>query len=361
MKKIIAFFMALCMVVSCGALAADKVNQDMGWVYEAIHDTDKYNRSIYSIPAFNINTADAQMLNDEFVRFYKELDKGWHYNSTYKEYLFEDYLSAVVISKGDNDYDAYCAKTINLVTGEAVRNSELISMAGFTEETFLEYLYNILKEHSDETLARIGNDPYGSYKKMYVLSLTDKYCNLDIPMYISDEGHLIIVPGLMSSAGIYIQAVDTGYAVIPKVDRSKQDSTQEISVYVNDEKLEFDQPPVIIDGRTLVPIRAICEAMGFNVTWNSENIIEWYGTTTTIQTVKITDGVNTLLLEIGSKTIQISDGKEARNDEIDVAAQIVNDRTLVPARVVAEAFGADVSWDDETRTVRIESHADALE
>jgi len=112
----------------------------------------------------------------------------------------------------------------------------------------------------------------------------------------------------------------------------------EIQVLLNGVTIVFDQPPIIENGRTLVPLRAIFEAMSADVKWEPST-----------QTVTATRGDITITLKIGSNEL-------VRNDEIielDVPAKIVGGRTLVPARAVAESFGADVKWIQATRTVTI--------
>jgi hypothetical protein len=115
-------------------------------------------------------------------------------------------------------------------------------------------------------------------------------------------------------------------------------SSDVITVLVNGAAVIFDQPPVVQSGRTLVPLRAIFEALGANVAWEQST-----------QTVTATRGNTTVTLSIGSNILN-------RNGEqvtLDVPAQIVGGRTLVPARAVAESFGAAVGWDPDTRTVTI--------
>jgi|GEM_PF-6984393 len=107
----------------------------------------------------------------------------------------------------------------------------------------------------------------------------------------------------------------------------------EIKVNLNDEYISFDQPPIM-----LVPLRAIFEAIGANV--------EWDGDTKTVTAVK---GDTTIILQIGSNILI----KNGENISLDVPAQIVNDRTMVSARAVAESFGATVEWDESSRTVLI--------
>ena len=111
-----------------------------------------------------------------------------------------------------------------------------------------------------------------------------------------------------------------------------------ITVTLNGQALGFDQPPVIYDGRTLVPLRAIFEALGADVEWDQ-------GT----QTVTATADDITVAMQIGNPVMTIN------NEEItlDVSPQLVGGRTLVPARAVAESFGAAVDWNAATRTVII--------
>ena len=104
----------------------------------------------------------------------------------------------------------------------------------------------------------------------------------------------------------------------------------------------YGSPATIVEGRTLVPLRAIFEALGASV--------EWDNVTRTVTSVK---GADTISLTVGADTFY-------KNDEpidLDVPAQIINDRTMVPARAIAEAYGVEVAWDAATRTVILTSPA----
>ncbi len=92
------------------------------------------------------------------------------------------------------------------------------------------------------------------------------------------------------------------------------------------------------NGRTLVPMRAIFEALGATVDWNAkEGIITAYKGDTEVQ------------LSISSP-IALINGKEV---VMDTPVQLVLDRTLVPLRFVSNALGAEVNWDGSTKTVTI--------
>ena len=118
---------------------------------------------------------------------------------------------------------------------------------------------------------------------------------------------------------------------------------QEVHVIVDGKELQnLDMPAVIIDSRTLVPLRAIFESMGAKVSWDSG---------TQKITAEFDDG-DTVIMFINNKAGVVN----GNAFNMDVAPKIINDRTMVPVRAVAEAVGADVTWDDATRTVNIYSY-----
>lgn len=112
----------------------------------------------------------------------------------------------------------------------------------------------------------------------------------------------------------------------------------DIKVYVNGEQVEFDVKPVIENERTLVPMRAIFEALGAEVDWNQET-----------ETVSAVRGSDTVRITINSNQLFKND----KAVELDVPAKIIDERTLVPVRAISESFDADVQWDGETQTVNI--------
>lgn len=116
------------------------------------------------------------------------------------------------------------------------------------------------------------------------------------------------------------------------------DPSQHIRVYVNNSEVVFDQFPIISKSRTLVPIRAIFEAMGA--------VVNWDGTTKTVSAER--NGVS-ITIQTGANVMH----KGNEQIPVDVPAQIINDRVLVPVRVIGEAFGADVQWNGEKRHVDI--------
>lgn len=120
----------------------------------------------------------------------------------------------------------------------------------------------------------------------------------------------------------------------------------DISVFVDGNEVEFDVAPVINDGRTLVPVRAIFESIGAKVTWE--------------------DATKTVFSDMGDTKIslKINDNVLSKNGEsiaLDVPAKLIKDRTMVPVRAISEAYGCYVSWNDAKRTVAIITDPDKVE
>ncbi len=131
-------------------------------------------------------------------------------------------------------------------------------------------------------------------------------------------------------------------------------SADEITVELDGKPIEFDVKPEIIDGRTMVPLRKIFEEIGALVKWDSDT-----------QTVLARKNSKTITLNVGSNELSIDKGDTDEEGNpiyetvtLEVPAQIVSGRTLVPARAISESFGLDVDWDEDNRKVTITSEDD---
>ena len=201
--------------------------------------------------------------------------------------------------------------TVNTVMEKIARDSVLATFEKMgldpqdgTAEVLVSFFINMLGENKLATL--IGNSDIlgeGHYPELCLAWLE-----------VTDETHL---------------TNKNGTFVIPRG----------ITVLLNDSLIKFDQPPVIKDDRTLVPLRAIFEALGATVDWDGET-----------QTVTSVRGDKEVKLSIGSNVLYVN----SQAVELDVPAQLINDRTMVPVRAVAESFDCFVDWDGEQKTVIIE-------
>lgn len=125
-----------------------------------------------------------------------------------------------------------------------------------------------------------------------------------------------------------------------------------VSVYVNDEQVVFEeQPPVIINERTMIPVRGVLEKMGKTVEWDGDS-----------RSVTVSDDEKTVVLTVGDEEMLITEADAERKTVLDTAPQIINDKTLLPIRALAEEFGACVNWLDSIRAVMIttDKYADVL-
>ena len=142
-----------------------------------------------------------------------------------------------------------------------------------------------------------------------------------------------------------IKAVDFNGNIISEGNVTQKSTTSlqatknnDISIILNENKLSFTQSPVIENGTTLVPMRAIFEAMGASVKWD--------GTTQTVTSIK---DDTTISLTLNKETATVNDNSIA----LAVPAKLINGNTMVPLRFVGESLGAEVNWDGASKTITI--------
>lgn len=99
--------------------------------------------------------------------------------------------------------------------------------------------------------------------------------------------------------------------------------------------------PIVKNRRTLVPLRFIGEALGKEVIWNNDE-----------KSVTVSDEGTSFKLYIDSKIIDNSDGTLKFTD---VAPCIVNRKTYLPLRAIAELMNIGVGYDKASSTVTIDS------
>lgn len=159
-----------------------------------------------------------------------------------------------------------------------------------------------------------------------------KDCNSNMMIYCKQNSEALSMA--------LANGIEYSFSDAPGFDNTPVQTTayKDIDVSINDQYLYFDQEPVIENGRTLVPLRAIFEALGASV--------EWDNSSRTITAIK--DDV-TISLQIDNNQMQ----KNGKSIPLDVPATLKGNRTLVPVRAVSEAFDCDVEWDGEMQTVKI--------
>ena len=132
---------------------------------------------------------------------------------------------------------------------------------------------------------------------------------------------------LLMSTGMLLSGVTVAYG-----------EESNISLQINGSEISAEVPPTIMEGRTMVPVRAIFEAVGANIDFNAET-----------KTITAKKGDTTVNMTVGAKIATVN----SKEVQLDAPAVIVNGRTLAPARFVAETFGYTVQWDSENKIVKI--------
>ncbi len=112
-----------------------------------------------------------------------------------------------------------------------------------------------------------------------------------------------------------------------------------INVKLDNENVEFEsQQPVIVDGRTLIPLRGVFEKLGYEITWDAQSKTA----------VFVKEGTE-VRVTVNADSFSVN-GEE---NVLDVPAQIINGSMMLPLRAVGEATGLEVNWDGDSKTVSL--------
>ena len=159
------------------------------------------------------------------------------------------------------------------------------------------------------------------------------------------SGLLILMVWLLPAGGLSSQAQA---ADDPNVTITLQVGQPNSSVNGVDQEIDpgMGTAPVIVNGRTFVPIRSIIESMGGTISWNGQE-----------QKVSISLNNNIIELTIGS--LQASVNGDTKTLE---AAPFISStgRTMLPLRFITENLGSEVAWDGPTQTITIEYGPDNI-
>ncbi len=123
-------------------------------------------------------------------------------------------------------------------------------------------------------------------------------------------------------------------------------AADDVTVLVNGTAVSFDQPPVIVSGRTLVPARAVFEFIGASVYWD-ETANGGY--------VSVVTNNTSVVLEVNRENpVSYMTVDNIIKVALDVPASVISGRTLVPLRAIGDALSCKVGWDGETRTATVD-------
>ena len=259
------------------------------------------------------------------------------------DYAFGDDFSAVVKGSGivyvcgRNDYGQLGLGHTNAVTT-------------LTEIPTLRSIYKVEAGKDHMAALSFSGVPYtwgrndygqlgsGNYEDKYVpekvqapSTFTDLKCGGYSTAFVAAAGPVYFMGNLVKSK-------ETVNEEKPVVRPSKPASIKDIGILIDNKWFVTDVEPVIINDRTMLPMRAIFEEYGATLDWNDSS-----------KTAIATLGNTTVSVAIGGKIAYVNN----QPVELDSPAVIVNSRTLVPVRFISEALGFKVDWDGENRVVII--------
>ena len=229
-----------------------------------------------------------------------------------------EYEGTMPGARSEYNYNVYCENELLTMGGNSRENK----LAGKKLDIgFVGILSNFVHSMNGKALYcglyDEQNNIYYNFKDFYIYNINNK-----------GEFYIIVCDSYnFSSNGMWYNLSDYSGKFKP---------AGSITVTYNDEFISFDQNPVVESGRTLVPVRAIFEKLGADVTWDGAT-----------QTVTATNGEITINLTIDNTEAT----KNGEKITLDVPAKIINNRTLVPVRFVSDCFGVNVDWNGELQRV----------
>lgn len=224
----------------------------------------------------------------------------------------------------DDNITIYAHWSSTSVSGGAVQSEYIITVAKADNGSA-----NVSqKEASAGTMITVSVAPASGYKEGAVTA-TDYYGNKLTLKSAGANKYTFIMP----SSDVKIKAefvkangnstVDVNNAIIMQIGNK--------NIIAYGKTIISDVAPLIVNNRTLVPIRIVTETLGGTADWNADTKV--------------------VTLNIDGKTINMQIGVAL--EKYGVAPIIIDNRTFVPIRFVAEELGADVEWLEKEQTVVI--------
>ena len=236
----------------------------------------------------------------------------------------------IIVSAGNKyglaDYEGNVILPLENINASTLSNGKYIV---FSKDKYTDLIINPTSLNSYSYSS--NNDFYAGYKyhKIENIILDDKFNIVYSDNSINYHGGDKLVDNGIIKQKISGSSSYNGYLIF-------EDSG--VKVNLDCSRLEFDVLPVIQNGRTLVPMRAIFEALGADVEWNGET-----------KTITATNSDVTIKMQIGNNTLT----KNGVRTQMDVCPQLVDGRTMVPVRAVSDSFNVTVDWDSYTQTVSL--------
>jgi len=267
----------------------------------------------------------------------------WRYENT----VNPSYSSSTMWSLSNEANPSYSSSTMwkykdgRLTKAEAQAKMDVIFAEGQASlEKTRQETKTKLDELRDDTVKRVTEERDDAVKTI----LDNRNDAVTKLMALRKEllGEAVTIKPLTLQFEPLVIHVDGTNSVVPTVPTAPNGNG--IKVMIDGEVQSFEQSPVMMNGNTLVPMRAIFERLGAEMKWNA-----------TERSVTATKGEIKVYLKLGSKEALIGQ----KTIQLPIAAQLVSSNTMVPLRFVSEALGAEVKWEAAAQTVVITTVKDA--
>ncbi len=204
------------------------------------------------------------------------------------------------------------------------------------------------KDESKYVLLYAGADEYAEYTR----NVESGRVRPDYPATLVGDRLLASIDTVIKLAGFFgrsAAASDIGLEIDPS-DSGRADDNIVVEEEKNDVKVTYNGAEVVFpdagciiqEGRVLIPVRAVVEAMQMKVDWDGQG-----------RAATIDNQGDKLKITVDSATMEGQKDGGSQSVELDVPAVIIDSRIYVPVRAVMEFFGATVNWEGSTRTVII--------
>ncbi len=326
-KRIVSFVLMLAVVVSMAVVpvAAETTLNDAAEMYADVLQ-DYAEKTVKEKLGHSYSFALAYIDEDDVPEMIVCYDHGQLTSATVYSIKNQELINADITASFGNLY--FVQKKNIIRTLHSLMFNEDVYFSSFQAENGFSTLH-AFECYNNQNYSIDGNEVSKEYYNNELNAMTDAYDWVTFSPYEGDSFEVTTsnIADMKENPTKYILGYDP------------------ITVYLNGVQLSFDQPPVMMNDRVLVPMRAIFEAMGAAVTWYDDT-----------QTVVAEKNGRVCSMTIGVPEIKCTANGKTETTALDVAPQLVGDRTMVPVRAVAEAFSAEVTWNDSEQSVNIKSN-----
>lgn len=208
---------------------------------------------------------------------------------------------------------------------------------------------NAIIINNEDVTGTVYYDTFSKSEMGFISSDGELILNIDEEQQEEYDGKTLLVFYDIVTLSLPAQTNPTAIAVVETEEEDIVEENKKVSISfkigdsilsINGNDVEVETPYVAVEGVVLVPLRVISEAFGADVDWDGDT-----------KTVSIGYGDKAVKLQIDNKTVSVND----EENTLEEAPQLTeNGFTMIPLRFISETFGAEVSYDEETKGITVE-------